>query len=112
MEATTDDVLMETGKQHTSRCIAAQQCHYGLDTDVLHWYAGAEEYDELDQLDFECSSDELDIWGDEATERGKTPDAEEEEEEADPKRLMQRQKQIDFGKNTKGYERYIQAVPK
>jgi histone RNA hairpin-binding protein len=65
----------------------------------------------VEELDFECSSDEED-WGDGSTERGKTPEAEEEEEETDPKRLMQRQKQIDFGKNTKGYERYVQAVPK
>lgn len=27
-------------------------------------------------------------------------------------RLAQRQKQIDFGKNTVGYERFIQTVPK
>eukprot|EP00041_Stephanoeca_diplocostata_P034582 m.1186232 g.1186232 ORF g.1186232 m.1186232 type:complete len:276 (+) comp24546_c0_seq23:150-977(+) len=32
--------------------------------------------------------------------------------EADPKRLMQRQKQIDFGKNTTGYDLYRKAVPK
>jgi hypothetical protein len=32
--------------------------------------------------------------------------------ETDPKRLQARQKQIDFGKNTIGYERYTQAVPK
>jgi hypothetical protein len=39
--------------------------------------------------------------------------AEEDEEfETDPKRLVQRQKQIDYGKNTLGYERYLAAVPK
>lgn len=32
--------------------------------------------------------------------------------ETDPHRLVQRQKQIDFGKNTVGYENYIKAVPK
>lgn len=32
--------------------------------------------------------------------------------ESDRHRLAQRQKQIDFGKNTLGYEYYIQAVPK
>ncbi|KAF6266212.1 histone RNA hairpin-binding protein RNA-binding domain-containing protein [Scenedesmus sp. NREL 46B-D3] len=32
--------------------------------------------------------------------------------ETDPKRLTARQQQIDFGKNTLGYERYLQAVPK
>eukprot|EP00775_Hariotina_reticulata_P003537 gene3537-3806_t len=37
---------------------------------------------------------------------------EEEEFETDPKRLVQRQKQIDYGKNTLGYERYLAAVPK
>jgi histone RNA hairpin-binding protein len=34
------------------------------------------------------------------------------EQLSDPHRLTQRQKQIDFGKNTLGYERYIQLVPK
>jgi hypothetical protein len=32
--------------------------------------------------------------------------------ETDPHRLAQRQKQIDFGKNTIGYQRYRQMVPK
>jgi hypothetical protein len=32
--------------------------------------------------------------------------------ETDPHRLSQRQKQIDFGKNTVGYQTYIQLVPK
>lgn len=33
-------------------------------------------------------------------------------EEEDPQRLSQRQKQIDYGKNTLGYERYLEQVPK
>ena len=32
--------------------------------------------------------------------------------ETDPRRLEQRQKQIDFGKNTRGYQRYTAAVPR
>ena len=32
--------------------------------------------------------------------------------ERDPHRLQQRQKQIDYGKQTIGYRRYRQAVPK
>ncbi len=30
----------------------------------------------------------------------------------DPHRLGQRQKQVDFGKNTIGYQRYLEQVPK
>jgi histone RNA hairpin-binding protein len=33
-------------------------------------------------------------------------------EETDPHRLRQRQKQVDYGKNTLGYDRYMQLVPK
>ena len=33
-------------------------------------------------------------------------------EELTEHRIAQRQKQIDFGKNTVGYERYIQLVPR
>lgn len=58
--------------------------------------------EELEQLDFGDSDD----WGGEATQD------EEEEEETDPARLLQRQKQVDYGKNTIGYERYVVAVPK
>lgn len=36
----------------------------------------------------------------------------EERFEDDHKRLLARQKQVDYGKNTKGYENYIRAVPK
>ena len=32
--------------------------------------------------------------------------------ETDPHRLQQRQKQVDMGKNTLGYQRYLDAVPK
>lgn len=30
----------------------------------------------------------------------------------DPHRLAQRQKQVDFGKNTVGYDIYVQTIPK
>lgn len=32
--------------------------------------------------------------------------------EEDSHRLSQRQKQIDFGKNTRGYDIYLQKIPK
>jgi len=34
------------------------------------------------------------------------------EEETDPHRIAQRQKQIDYGKNTLGYQRYTEEIPK
>lgn len=42
----------------------------------------------------------------------KGPALQVEEREKDPKRLQQRQKQIEYGKNTVGYTLYTQAVPK
>jgi histone RNA hairpin-binding protein len=30
----------------------------------------------------------------------------------DPHRQAQRQKQIDFGKNTRGYQKYLQTLPR
>jgi hypothetical protein len=34
------------------------------------------------------------------------------ERETDTERLNQRQKQIDIGKNTRGYQNYLKAIPK
>ncbi|CAM9747870.1 unnamed protein product, partial [Choristocarpus tenellus] len=34
------------------------------------------------------------------------------DKETDPRRLAQRQKQIDYGKNTLGYDIYVATVPK
>jgi histone RNA hairpin-binding protein len=34
------------------------------------------------------------------------------EKEMDCQRLAQRQKQLDFGKNTLGYDKYIKQIPK
>ena len=34
------------------------------------------------------------------------------ERETDPRRLQQRQKQIDIGKKSEAYQRYVQRVPK
>ncbi|KAI8916231.1 histone RNA hairpin-binding protein RNA-binding domain-containing protein [Gorgonomyces haynaldii] len=33
-------------------------------------------------------------------------------DQSEERRLQQRQKQIDYGKNTKGYENYIRTIPK
>lgn len=40
------------------------------------------------------------------------PDVKKHMEEDDTHRLSQRHKQIEFGKNTLGYEHYIELVPK
>ena len=40
------------------------------------------------------------------------PDKQEAQRETDPHRLSQRQKQVDIGKNTRAYVRYIELVPK
>jgi histone RNA hairpin-binding protein len=34
------------------------------------------------------------------------------EVESDPVRLAARQKQIDYGKNTLGYQKYVELVPR
>lgn len=34
------------------------------------------------------------------------------DKEVDEKKLSTRQKQIDFGKNTIGYQRYLEEIPK
>lgn len=34
------------------------------------------------------------------------------ERETDPRKLEQRQKQIDYGKNTLGYQNYVKLIPK
>jgi histone RNA hairpin-binding protein len=39
-------------------------------------------------------------------------EAQNQEVETDPVKLQWRQKQIDYGKNTLGYQLYIQAVPR
>jgi hypothetical protein len=44
--------------------------------------------------------------------RGDTSLSEEANKETDPHRLAQRQKQIDFGKNTEGYDRYSRLLPR
>jgi hypothetical protein len=41
-----------------------------------------------------------------------TSESEAAAEVLDAHKLAQRQKQIDFGKNTLGYQRYLKAVPK
>lgn len=60
-------------------------------------------------LDFGDSSDE-ELDG--ALAAVDTASDEEDGPESNPQRLLQRQKQVDFGKNTIGYERYVQAVPR
>ncbi len=44
--------------------------------------------------------------------RADSEEGREEEVLTDPHRLAQRQKQIEFGKKTVGYEAYIQTIPK
>ena len=41
-----------------------------------------------------------------------TAEAKVSEKEEDAHRIQQRQKQIDFGKNTLGYQRYCESVPR
>ena len=43
---------------------------------------------------------------------GAVADDKELDKETDPHRISQRQRQIDFGKNTIGYQRYLEQYPK